>query len=113
MREIKFRFWNNVVGRMTTKNYTLPELHDEEVNFRLLLPMQFTGLLDKNGKEIFEGDITKDRYVIMYHKEKALFAEHFYSPFQNVWNLSSYPISSQGIEIIGNIHEHPHLLPNR
>lgn len=72
--------------------------------------MQYTGLKDKNGTEIFEGDITKDKNVIMWHKEKALFAEHFYSTFQGVCNLSSYPILSQGIEIIGNIHENPELL---
>lgn len=71
---------------------------------------QYTGLKDKNGNEIYEGDITKDKYVIMFHKQKALFAEHFYSTFQDTWNLSSYPISSQGIEVIGNIHENPELL---
>jgi len=74
------------------------EVHSESVG-------EFIGKKDKKGVDIYEGDITRDKYVIKWHKEKALFAEHFYSTFQKTWNLSSYPISTKEIEIVSNIHD--------
>lgn len=121
MREIKFRAFNRfkmIYRGLHDRNWYTESVGGLLVEVahpndcRQLKIMQYTGLKDKNGKEIFEGDITNDKYVIMWHIEKALFAEHFYSTFNDVWNIASYPISSQGIEIIGNIHEHPHLLKN-
>lgn len=67
---------------------------------------QFTGLTDKNGKEIYEGDKTSYG-VIMWNSEKALFAEHFYQEAIQKWSVSSYPISVDRMEIIGNIYEQP------
>ena len=51
MREIKFRAWDK--DRMV-KGF---ELFEDNSAYRGAIPMQFTGLLDKNGKEIYEGDI--------------------------------------------------------
>jgi len=69
-RQIKFRAWNN-----ETKQFELP-LYRGVANLNIndilrgstLLYQQFTGLLDKNGKEIYEGDIvlypdTESEYV--------------------------------------------------
>ena len=60
MREIKFRAWN-ITKKVMWNNFevgiTNNELHIIEMNECILL--QFTGLLDKNGKEIYEGDIIK------------------------------------------------------
>jgi hypothetical protein len=72
--------------------------------------MQFTGLLDKNGKEIYEGDVTNNGYVVLWNNEKALFAEHTYQQVLGKWSVMSYPLDSRWIQIIGNIYENPDLL---
>ena len=78
MREIKFRAWNKEDGEMVrvdalaikrncfdTKNYSIgtqPHLYDQYNNIHSLedcVLMQYTGLKDKTGQEIYEGDIVQ------------------------------------------------------
>jgi hypothetical protein len=72
MREIKFRAWNKDYkkmfymeswNRVNVGNIIdfLCELYNGEGGEELIL-MQFTGLKDKNGKEIYEGDIVKNEF---------------------------------------------------
>jgi uncharacterized phage protein (TIGR01671 family) len=62
MRTIKFRAWNQELNKMS-KPFTFGQiLNFCDKNFKSLEPdkeivMQFTGLTDKNGTEIYEGDI--------------------------------------------------------
>lgn len=101
MREIKFKIYdkndtNCIIGPFNW-NKLPPFLFPE--NFTLL---QYTGLKDKNGIEIYEGDIIKlfngDLYTVKFIEEN------------NETEMSGYFFSSFGSEVIGNIFENNELL---
>lgn len=88
------------------------------VNNDLVL-MQSTGLTDKNGKEIFEGDILKvtDKHswleVVSYSEEKSMFVSKEINrkveiSENSLWDL--FIVNLFRIEIIGNIWENPELV---
>lgn len=125
MREIKFRAWDkNNKKMMVDTNLVYPALSlsgtliaykgDEKIpNFiaeqRFIL-MQYTGLKDKNGKEIFEGDIVDvpsfnpSRYEVVFDRG-GFCMRHDKDDFH-------YPDGKylEDGEVIGNIHENPELL---
>lgn len=78
---------------------------------------QFTGLTDKNGKKIFEGDVVnvlqgKDKGVACVGFENGAFM--LYPRTGNIYErtLWAYWYNDWDVEIIGNIHDNPELLEN-
>lgn len=114
MREIKFRAWNIKETQMA-RGITLNETPLLNVDFATIGPniilMQFTGLLDKSGKEIYEGDIVRD----CSHTD-LVFAVEWNNEHIGYWmppefdEEYEYPISEVILELIGNIYENPDLL---
>lgn len=125
MREIKFRAWdklNKTMEPVWLIDYWQKELvtqnsKNDLSNFEI---MQFTGLKDSNGNEIFEGDIvtygTEDDIVtakLEYRDtedEESMFVAGF---CLIVISNIEYPDDDDrdhSLEIIGNIYENPELL---
>ena len=77
--------------------------------------MQFTGLLDKNGKEIYEGDIVKDSEEKLLTIEwdahhVAFVASDRWMEWLRGYGNSGNPYEARQCEIIGNIYENPELI---
>lgn len=90
------------------------------INFDDIHLMQSTGLKDKNGKEIFEGDILTDGYttgVIRNHPTLGFYTvdesstEGYLSDTVGIEDFEeAKEFIRNSIEIIGNIYENPELL---
>lgn len=98
-RQIKFRAWD---GIKITEIKTLFLDMKYKPNIHI---MQFTGLLDKNGKEIYESDLVKFK-----RGGKELTAEIFYhnGMFCLKYNdgyINEFPLIDKLLEVIGNIYD--------
>ncbi len=103
MRDIKFRRWHvelkDMIYNTNTELFEIVEKYPHMYNI-----MQYSGLKDKNGKEIYEGDIITDEsnnYLVVFLEgcfTMEIDGEHFI--------LSNF----SGTKVIGNIHENSNLL---
>ena len=148
MRIIKFRVWifdKGIVPKMVYQSGVyhngLPILRDFE-KYQNIELMQFTGLTDKNGKEIFEGDILQFKYseesyyrpkgnefdiIILLENEAVVKfndgAFYLYGIHEKKWQVmlcddTLFPMlgkhqKTEKAEIIGNIYENPDLIKNK
>lgn len=109
-REIKFRAWDERREQMIKEI----NLGERWIELSFCKIMQYTGLKDKNGKEIWESDIVKQIFEsnigeIKYESVSWIVR---YGNGVRYYPLENY-ISKKGecsLEIIGNIYENPELL---
>ena len=118
MREIKFRAWDKINKEMfnvESINFQERRVYKDVVsyrNFNDIELMQYTGLKDKNNKEIYEGDILSDGndekpYKVIF--ENGSFRAEFEGDFEE-YSFDLIDVVAQGCEIIGNIYENPELI---
>lgn len=116
MREIKFKVFNNNKKRwegsdvLFFNQQNLPIIEIERIKSGLEIVL-YTGLTDKSGKEIYEGDICKvleEQYKWLERKKtfevKWSKGMTGFNPFRNHSYLENH------CEVIGNIYENPELL---
>jgi uncharacterized phage protein (TIGR01671 family) len=134
-RQIKFRVWDKITNQYLQElgiyYWHIPYSLDSEkitgeanlVGLSELLrhdnfvAQQYTGLKDKNGKCVYEGDIVK--FSRLFEKERQIKELKSFVRFHNGqfgfdligFNDMFFTLSDEcGIEVIGNIFEHPELL---
>lgn len=126
-RAIKFRAWDkkneamagaiepfNQLGAIRLYNTIGKDSDERPTHYPMdtdLELMQFTGLHDKNGKPIYEGDVVDGAY----YNERKKFVVEWSDKYAEYYELSSYAESEDGwdpkeMEVIGNIYENPELL---
>jgi len=143
MRKLKFRAWSEEqkkliqgypLGEDQKNGFTVcgvSENGEQETTSDGLVLMQFTGLVDKNGKEIYEGDVLQ-KYITDYeHEDYQEFVDSGYEtiePMKKITDVCSlehfrYWLKNESFgyegedlespedwEIIGNIYENPELI---
>ena len=127
MREIKFRCWDKVAGLyLSNGNWTGI---NQDGNPWLVVEgkgvlggsdrwvvEQYTGLKDKNGKEIYEGDILQQRGLlaltkVVWDENHAEFQTETINQKNTIQSVFCFDVVEADLsEVIGNIHENPELL---
>ena len=136
MREIKFRFWRKDMKQMYNDIQFADFqgeiiVHKQYLNEGIAMAqqtyfdlMQFTGLYDKNGKEIYEGDVIKDNIgnrIVEIGFGHFSDPDGYYHEFYGVYgrwvgeedSKSYFNKSDNDLEIIGNIYENPEFLETK
>jgi hypothetical protein len=112
MREIKFRAWDEKDRIMHYGGFSIHATGKieplEGLGPENPIVMQFTGLKDKNGKEIWEGDIIKTAAGYLNSDPVVTFSDGDWS--YSYWKNELCDDPAESWEVIGNIHENPDLV---
>jgi len=129
MREFKFRAWDNYGKKMyfdglfigLDGDYSFnPNIMPKKYNPYEFEVMQFTGLKDEHGNDIYEGDIVETVEQTMSHGDEIVCGEVVWDKhFGFMLDFSNYGTQTAigafidlGTKVIGNIYENPELLSN-
>ena len=115
MREIKFKFWNAIVKEMEFDRKYIPWA-DEEIGVEAFFNtdeehpdsvwLQWTGLKDRHGVNIYEGDVVKRKHFGSMEKFIVVFEGGFFlkDNANELWGIESV----SGTEVVGNVFESPY-----
>lgn len=136
MREYKFRVWNRKMTYFgfkdidTDADHTLAQVVNrkkDDLSYGCIdceesthYVMQYTGLKDKNGKEIYEGDVVRYKAYNTQSDEWEMemtvvkYIINGYTPFKWEHDMSDdddyYTIKYKDYEVVGNIYENPEFI---
>ena len=118
-REFEFRAWLTKYNKMVKiyswniwQEYFMCREYNSEFYLEETPIMQYTGLKDMKGKEIYEGDILFESFSEKYFKvvfENGSFKAEFEGDFEE-HSFDLIDVVAQGCEVVGNIYENPELL---
>lgn len=111
MKEVKYKIWDTFQKKM----YDWQTILDSNCSLKdflakVYIKLEYTGLTDKNGKEIYQGDIvqynTKTHAIILWNNQEACFEGLV------IESHARFFIHKEPVIIIGDIYRNPELINN-